>query len=182
SFVEPGEGYLACGWIGKGRLAEPEAVVDAAERLVPRSKSLAGRRIVVTAGPTHEFLDPVRFIGNRSSGKMGIAIAGDLAARGAEVTLITGPTSVALPAVAAVVRVRAAAEMHRAVMEAAAGADALVMAAAVANYTPETVADQKIAHDLSTVSLRLVPTTDIIAEGGSRREGEGGSRQAVVGV
>jgi phosphopantothenoylcysteine decarboxylase / phosphopantothenate---cysteine ligase len=181
SFVEPGEGYLACGWIGKGRLAEPEAVVDAAERLVSRSRSLAGRRIVVTAGPTHEFLDPVRFIGNRSSGKMGIAIAGDLAARGAEVTLITGPTSVALPAVAAVVRVRTAAEMHRAVMEAAAGADALVMAAAVANYTPETVADQKIAHDLSTVSLRLVPTTDIIAEVASRRKREGRRRPLLVG-
>src|SRR6188768_3062201 len=128
SFVEPGEGYLACGWIGKGRLAEPEAVVDAAERLLSRLPSLTGRKIVVTAGPTHESLDPVRFIGNRSSGKMGIAIAGDLSARGAEVTLITGPTSVALPPVAAVVHVRTAAEMHRAVLDATAGADALVMA------------------------------------------------------
>jgi phosphopantothenoylcysteine decarboxylase/phosphopantothenate--cysteine ligase len=126
-------------------------------------------------------LDPVRFIGNRSSGKMGIAIAGDLAARGAEVTLITGPTSVALPPVAAVVRVRTAADMHRAVMEAAAGADALVMAAAVANYRPETVADQKITHDLATVNLRLVPTTDIIAEVASHRKREGRRRPLLVG-
>jgi phosphopantothenoylcysteine decarboxylase / phosphopantothenate---cysteine ligase len=179
--VEPGEGYLACGWIGKGRLAEPDAVVEAAERVLSRSRSLAGRRVVVTAGPTHESIDPVRFIGNRSSGKMGIAIAADLAARGAEVTLITGPTAVTLPVVATVVRVRTAAEMHRAVMEATAEADALVMAAAVANYTPETIAGQKIAHDLSTVSVRLVPTADIIADVALRRKRDHRTRPLLIG-
>ena len=118
SFVEPGEGYLACGWIGKGRLAEPEAVVDAAERLLsPRSLALRPADCRDGGSDATKSLDPVRFIGNRSSGKMGIAIAGELAARGAEVTLITGPTAVVAAAGRpTVVRVRTAAEMHRAVM------------------------------------------------------------------
>jgi phosphopantothenoylcysteine decarboxylase/phosphopantothenate--cysteine ligase len=180
-FVDPGEGYLACGWIGKGRLAEPEAVVDAADRMLTRGRALSGRRIVVTAGPTHENLDPVRFIGNRSSGKMGVAIARELHARGAEVTLIAGPTSVALPHVASVVRVRSAAEMHRAVMEASADADALIMAAAVANYTPETVADQKIAHESDALTLRLVATPDILADVAARRKRRGAGRPLLVG-
>ena len=91
-FVEPGEGFLACGWIGKGRLAEPEVIVEAAERMLRPSGSLLGRRIVISAGPTFEDLDPVRFIGNRSSGRMGYALAAEAARRGAHVVLVSGPT------------------------------------------------------------------------------------------
>ncbi|MBM3779863.1 MAG: bifunctional phosphopantothenoylcysteine decarboxylase/phosphopantothenate--cysteine ligase CoaBC, partial [Acidimicrobiia bacterium] len=129
--VEPGEGYLACGWIGRGRLAEPDVIVEAAVRLLtPAGSALSGRHLVVSAGPTYEDLDPVRYLGNRSSGRMGFAIAAEAARRGARVTLVAGPTSLAPPAVDALVRVRSAREMHGAVMAAAAGADVVVMAAA----------------------------------------------------
>src|SRR6187455_1737318 len=104
-FVEPGEGYLACGWIGKGRLAEPDAIVDAADAMLRPEGPLRGQRVLVTAGPTYEDFDPVRFIGNRSSGRMGYAIAGEAARRGAEVTLVTGPVSIEPPPVREVVRV-----------------------------------------------------------------------------
>src|SRR5581483_6228936 len=114
-FVEPGEGYLACGWIGKGRLAEPDEIVAAAEVMLRPEGPLRGQRVLVTAGPTYEDFDPVRFIGNRSSGKMGFAVAGKAARRGAEVTLVTGPTSLQAPPVHEVVRVRHASEMHEAV-------------------------------------------------------------------
>src|SRR3954464_3066698 len=141
-FVDPGEGYLACGWIGKGRLAEPEMIADAVDRLLASRQSLAGTRVIVTAGPTYEDLDPVRFVGNRSSGKMGYALAAELAARGAAGRLITGPTSLAVPPVASVARVRSARDMHDAVMAALPQADALVMAAAVANYTAASIAGE----------------------------------------
>src|ERR671923_844001 len=98
-FVDPGEGYLACGWIGKGRLAEPEEIVAAAEAIVQPQGPLRGQRVLVTAGPTYEDFDPVRFIGNRSSGKMGYALAAEAARRGAEVTLVSGPTSLEAPRV-----------------------------------------------------------------------------------
>jgi phosphopantothenoylcysteine decarboxylase/phosphopantothenate--cysteine ligase len=166
-FVEPGEGYLACGWIGKGRLAEPEDIVIAAELVLRQRGQLAGRRVLVTAGPTYEDLDPVRYVGNRSSGRMGYAVAGALTARAAEVVLITGPSSVAVPAAARLIRVRSAAEMHRAVMAELPGVDALVMAAAVANYTPDVIAPQKIAHEHEPLTIRLVPTVDILAEAAS---------------
>src|SRR5216110_539441 len=115
-FVEPGEGYLACGWIGKGRLAEPDEIVAAAEVMLRPEGPLRGQRVLVTAGPTYEDFDPVRFVGNRSSGKMGYAIAAEAARRGAEVTLVTGPTTIDMPPVREVVRVRSAAEMHQAVV------------------------------------------------------------------
>src|SRR5262249_10531769 len=105
-FVEPGEGYLACGWIGKGRLAEPEEIVAAAEAILRPDGPLRGRRVLVTAGPTYEDVDPVRFIGNRSSGRMGFAIADQALRRGAEVTLVAGPVSLDPPAVHELVRVR----------------------------------------------------------------------------
>src|SRR5207249_2969361 len=111
-FVDPGEGYLACGWIGKGRLAEPEAIVAAAEAVLRPEGPLRGQRLLITAGPTYEDFDPVRFIGNRSSGRMGYAVAAEAARRGAEVTLVTGPTSLDLPRVHEVVHVRSAAEMR----------------------------------------------------------------------
>jgi phosphopantothenoylcysteine decarboxylase/phosphopantothenate--cysteine ligase len=144
-FVEPGEGYLACGWIGKGRLAEPDEIVEAAVRVLegrsatpgPATDSaLQGLKVLVTAGPTYEDIDPVRYVGNRSSGRMGFALAADAVRRGAEVTLVAGPTTVTPPAVGTLVRVRSAAEMHEAVMRVAAGMDLVVMSAAVADYTP----------------------------------------------
>src|SRR5512132_1577643 len=108
-FVDPGEGYLACGWIGKGRLAEPDEIVAAAEAILRPQGPLRGQRVLVTAGPTYEDVDPVRYIGNRSSGRMGYAIAAEAARRGAEVTLVTGPTSLDPPPVHEIVRVRSAA-------------------------------------------------------------------------
>ena len=147
-FVEPGEGYLACGWIGKGRLAEPEAVVDAAcAVLSPPDSLLRGRHVLVSAGPTYEDLDPVRYLGNRSSGRMGFALAAQARQRGARVTLVAGPTRVEPPAVDEVVRVRSAAEMHEAVMAAASSADVVIMAAAVADFTPASASAAKVAKD-----------------------------------
>lgn len=168
-FVEPGEGYLACGWIGKGRLADPDEIVHAAEAAVTPTGALAGRRVVVTAGPTLEDIDPVRFVGNRSSGRMGFAIAAEATRRGARVTLVAGPTAVEPPRVAAIVRVRRAAEMHHAVMEHAADADVVVMAAAVADYAPAEVTDRKIAKTADTLTLVLTRTPDILGDLGTRR-------------
>ena len=136
-FVEPGEGFLACGWIGRGRLTEPDEVVAAADALVRPRGALVGRSVVVTAGPTYEDLDPVRYVGNRSSGRMGLALAEEAVARGARVVLVTGPTALAPPDAAEVVRVRSASEMRAAVLAHVADADALIMAAAVADYTVE---------------------------------------------
>lgn len=168
-FVDPGEGFLACGWIGKGRLAEPEAIVDAAERILRPSGSLLGRRIVVSAGPTYEDLDPVRFIGNRSSGRMGYAIAAEAARRGAHVVLVSGPSKLDPPSGALVERVRSAAEMARAVTTHAVGADAVVMAAAVADYTPERASDTKMPKGDGPLQVTLVRTRDILAELGRQR-------------
>ena len=164
-FVDPGEGYLACGWIGKGRLAEPEEIVAAADRIVsPRDSMLRGRRVVVTAGPTYEDIDPVRYVGNRSSGRMGYAVAAAAHARGANVTLVAGPTSVEAPATDQVVRVRRAAEMHAAVMRAAEHADVVIMAAAVADYSPVESAAEKIAKSSEPLTLTLQRTPDILAD------------------
>lgn len=170
-FVEPGEGYLACGWIGRGRLAEPEQVLEAVDRLLGPRGTLAGQRILVTAGPTYEDLDPVRYVGNRSSGRMGFAMAAEAARRGATVTLVAGPTSIAPPAgLAEVVRVRSAAEMHAAVLARADEADAVVMAAAVADYTvPGGAHPQKISKDADTLAVTLVRTPDILGDLGARR-------------
>ena len=164
-FVEPGEGYLACGWIGKGRLAEPADVVAAAVRmLAPVDSALRGRRVLVTAGPTLEDIDPVRFVGNRSSGRMGFAIASEAARRGAKVTLIAGPTRVDPPVVDEVVRVRSARQMHAAVLQSAIRADVIVMAAAVADYTPAAPAGEKVAKTDGPLTLQLERTPDILAD------------------
>jgi phosphopantothenoylcysteine decarboxylase/phosphopantothenate--cysteine ligase len=180
ALVEPGEGYLACGWIGKGRLAEPADIVAAALRLVPgRSRALEGVRVVVTAGPTFEDIDPVRFVGNRSSGRMGFALAAEAHCRGAHVTLIAGPTRVDPPAVSVISRVRSAAEMHAAVMQAAAGADAIIMAAAVADYAPTTASPAKVAKADGPITLTLTRTRDILADLGAGRAGR--SRPVLVG-
>ena len=168
-FVDPDEGYLACGWVGKGRLAEPEVIVAAADALLTQgaSASLQGRHIVVTAGPTYEDLDPVRFLGNRSSGRMGFAVAAEARRRGARVTLIAGPTRVEPPAVDRLLRVRNAADMHAAVLTAAPAADAVVMAAAVADYTPAQASAGKIAKTPGPMTLVLERTRDILAELGA---------------
>jgi phosphopantothenoylcysteine decarboxylase / phosphopantothenate---cysteine ligase len=172
--VEPGSGYLACGWTGKGRLAEPEAVVDAAVALLaPADSPLRGTRVLVTGGPTYEDIDPVRFVGNRSSGRMGIALADEARRRGAQVSLVLGPSSLSPQDGVRLERVRSAAEMHAAVLREAEAADVIIMSAAVADYT---VSDgrrpQKVskAHD-QAVTLTLVPTPDILAELGKARAG-----------
>ena len=181
-FVEPGEGYLACGWIGKGRLAEPEAIVEAASRvLAPPDSVLRGRHVLVTAGPTYEDIDPVRFIGNRSSGKMGFALAAEARRRGARVTLVAGPTRLDLPAVDEAVRVRSAAEMHEAVMRVASSVDVVIMAAAVADYAPATVAPGKMAKSDAPLTLVLARTKDILADLGSMRSGMGSTAPVLVG-
>jgi phosphopantothenoylcysteine decarboxylase/phosphopantothenate--cysteine ligase len=175
TFVEPGSGYLACGWIGKGRLAEPAEIVDAAIHLIRPRGPLSERRVLVTAGPTLEDIDPVRFIGNRSSGKMGYALAGEAARRGARVTLISGPTKLPPPRTDELVQVRSAAEMHHAVMSRAEAADVVIMSAAVADYTPASVEGQKIAKQDGPLTLTLTRTRDILADLGqlaSRRQGD----------
>ena len=169
-FVDPGAGYLACGWIGKGRLAEPESIAAAADGVLRQKGTLLGRFVVVTAGPTYEDIDDVRYIGNRSSGKMGYAVAIEAARRGARVVLVSGPTRLDPPDGVEIVRVRRAAEMHGAVQAVAGDADVIVMAAAVADYTPADGAhDGKIEKQDGPLELRLVRTPDILAELGRRR-------------
>jgi phosphopantothenoylcysteine decarboxylase/phosphopantothenate--cysteine ligase len=168
-FVEPGDGFLACGWIGKGRLAEPDDVVEAADTLLRRAGTLAGRFVVVTAGPTYEDIDDVRYIGNRSSGKMGYALATEAARRGARVLLVSGPSSLAAPANVEVIRVRSAAQMHTAVLAQAPQADIVIMAAAVADYTPRERADGKIEKSDDPLAVDLVRTRDILADLGAAR-------------
>lgn len=170
--VEPGEGFLACGWTGKGRLAEPDVIVAAALAIITPARSLAGRRVVVTAGPTYEDIDPVRYVGNRSSGRMGFSIAAEAARRGANVTLVAGPTDIDSPAGVETVRVRRAVEMRDAVMSAAVGSDAVIMAAAVADYAPEP-AVHKMNKSAGPLTLTLHRTPDILSELG-RRRAEGG--------
>ena len=189
-FVEPGEGYLACGWIGKGRLAEPEEIVEAAIRVLEgRSatpgpavdSALGGRKVLITAGPTYEDIDPVRYVGNRSSGRMGFALAAEAVRRGAEVTLVAGPTTMNPPAVAALVRVRSAAEMHDAVMRVAAGMDLVVMSAAVADYTPASRAAGKMAKQEAPLTLTLERTRDILADLGAMRAARNATLPVLVG-
>jgi phosphopantothenoylcysteine decarboxylase/phosphopantothenate--cysteine ligase len=171
-FVEPGEGYLACGWIGKGRLAEPDEIVAAAEEILRPASPLRGQRVLITAGPTYEDFDPVRFIGNRSSGKMGFALAAEAAHRGGEVTLVVGPTDLEPPAVREVVRVRTAVEMHQAVMSRASDMQVVIMAAAVADYMPER-APQKVPKGAETLTMILHKTPDILGDLGHRRQASG---------
>ncbi len=183
-FVEPGEGYLACGWIGKGRLAEPDAIVDAAVRILEERRGdgpLSGLRVVVTAGPTYEDIDPVRFVGNRSSGRMGFALAAGAARRGARVSLVAGPTTLTPPPADRVVRTRSAADMYAAVMAEVPTADVVIMAAAVADYTPASPAGAKMAKGEGPITLTLLRTPDILAELGDRRARLGSTRPLLVG-
>ena len=179
--VEPGSGYLACGWIGKGRLAEPDEVVAAVERVLrPAGSALAGRRVLVTAGPTYEDIDPVRYVGNRSSGRMGYAVAAEAARRGATVTLVTGPSTLPAPPAADVVRVRSADQMHGAVMARVADQDVVIMAAAVADYTPMEKAPDKIVKAEGPLTLTLRRTKDILGDLG-RLPSRASGRPLLVG-
>ena len=177
TFVGPVSGPLAHGDSGMGRLAEPEAIAAAVEDALARAgtmaQDLAGRVVVVTAGPTFEPIDPVRFIGNRSSGKMGVAIAAEASARGADVRLILGPGTVPAPAGVTSLHVGTAEEMRDRVMAEAPAADAIVMAAAVADFRPKAAAPDKLKKDMGTPELSLEPTPDILAElGEARRPGQ----------
>jgi phosphopantothenoylcysteine decarboxylase/phosphopantothenate--cysteine ligase len=166
--VAPEEGRLAGGDIGKGRLASPETIVEAAAAALAANHDLAGLHVLVTAGGTREPIDPVRFVGNRSSGKQGHALADEAAARGAKVTLVT-TTQLPVPATVDVVRVETAAEMAAAVESVAASADIVVMAAAVADFRPVEIADRKLKKRDGIPELTLERTVDILAELGTRK-------------
>lgn len=163
-FIGPASGDLASGLIGPGRLAEPAEIVGAVEAVLARARDLAGRSLLVTAGPTYEPLDPVRFVGNRSSGRMGFALAEAAAARGARVLLVTGPTHLAPPAGVECIRVETTQEMYEAVLAHADGSDAVIKAAAPADYRPAKVAQTKIKKGREVLTLELTPTPDILAE------------------
>jgi phosphopantothenoylcysteine decarboxylase/phosphopantothenate--cysteine ligase len=160
--LAPGEGRLASGATGIGRLPETPEIMAAITRALGKNGLLAGKRVVVTAGGTQEPLDPVRFIGNRSSGKMGYAIAEEASNAGAEVTLISGPVAIAPPHGVTLVNVITAKSMEAAVLEAVQNADALVMAAAVADYTPAEVSEQKIKKTGDTLAITLKRNPDIL--------------------
>ena len=169
-FVEPTEGNLACGWTGPGRLAEPSSIVTAVEESLRPRGSLLGRRLLITAGPTYEDLDPVRFLGNRSTGRMGRALAQAATRRGARVILVAGPISLEMPAGVEVVKVRSASEMYRSVMERKTEADAMILAAAVADYTPTNgPRSQKLCKDQHVETIKLTRTLDILADLGAWR-------------
>ena len=171
--AEPASGHLACGAEGKGRLPEPEQLLELCLHAVAREKDLLGKRVLVTAGPTREALDPVRYLTNRSSGRMGYAIAKAAARRGAEVTLVSGPTALPRPGYMEVVDVESAQEMYEAVTGRAPEMDVIIKAAAVADYRPETVADNKIKKKDGELSIPLERTKDILAAlGQSKRPGQ----------
>lgn len=160
--VGPVSGPLAHGDTGPGRLVEPEDIFRAAEEVLARGRDLAGRRILVTAGPTHEPIDPVRFLGNRSSGRMGFAIAAEAWARGAEVVVVAGPTTATPPDGPRLVRIETAEELLAAVLAELPATDALVMAAAVADFRPADPAAAKVRREGGVPDLRLEPTADVL--------------------
>ncbi|HJP65054.1 MAG TPA: bifunctional phosphopantothenoylcysteine decarboxylase/phosphopantothenate--cysteine ligase CoaBC [Actinomycetota bacterium] len=169
--VGPVEGALAAGDEGIGRMAEPEDI-EAAVAVAVGPRDLSGRSIIVTAGPTHEPIDPVRFLGNRSSGKMGYAVAAEAVRRGADVTLVSGPVQLPPPPGAEVIAVETAEEMAAAVFEHYPSSEAVVMAAAVADWRPAEPADQKLKKEHGAPEFALAPTTDILSTLGKRKEGQ----------
>jgi phosphopantothenoylcysteine decarboxylase/phosphopantothenate--cysteine ligase len=171
-FADPVSGYLACGWEGKGKMQEPALIFEEALAALS-SKDLAGLKILVTAGPTREEIDPVRYISNHSSGRMGYAIARAARVRGAEVTLVSGPVSLSPPQGVTMINVVSAEEMLREVLTIAGKADVIIKAAAVADYRPATREDHKIKKDSGGESLALVKNSDILAElGKAKRSGQ----------
>ena len=167
--IQPAKGHLACGDTGAGKMPEPEELFDYICQAIEYPKDLEGKKILVTAGPTRESIDPVRFITNHSSGKMGYALAKAAARRGAEVTLVSGPVSLPAPRFLETVYVETAKEMFQAVSELALKQDAIIKAAAVADYRPAAVADHKIKKSGGELSLELEPTDDILAWLGQHR-------------
>lgn len=167
--VEPGSGYLACGWLGQGRLAETDAIVDAALAILQPRRDLAGETVLVTAGPTVEDIDPVRFVSNRSSGRMGYRIAEAARDRGARVILVSGPTALEAPAGVETLAVRSAEEMQRAVLGRAGEATVVIAAAAVSDYRPAERAASKVKKTQGALSLPLVRTPDILKGLGERK-------------
>ncbi len=169
--VEPSEGYLACGMTGSGRLAEQEQILKAVREVLPAKQDLAGESVLVTAGPTCEDLDPVRYLTNRSSGKMGYAVAAAAVHRGAKVVLISGPTSLEVPPGVERIGIRSAEDMQGAVQARFSGCTIAVFAAAVADYRPAEKFGQKLKRGKDAITLRLEPNPDILASV-AREKGE----------
>ena len=167
--MEPLFGHLACGAVGKGKMPEPDDIYDRIEAILACKKDLQGLRILVTAGPTQESLDPVRYLTNHSSGKMGYAIAHAAMLRGADVTLVSGPTALKYPPLVRTIPIVTAQDMYEAVTREAEHADIIIKAAAVADYTPETVADNKIKKSDNDLSIPLRRTQDILGYLGTHR-------------
>ncbi|NEN82664.1 bifunctional phosphopantothenoylcysteine decarboxylase/phosphopantothenate--cysteine ligase CoaBC [Paenibacillus elgii] len=169
-FIEPGTGQLACGYVGKGRLAEPEEIVAAVERFFQEKRLLEGKRVLVTAGATVERIDPVRYLTNDSSGKMGYAIAEEARRMGASVTLVTGKASIAAPTGVTVVKVESALEMMEAVLSRLPEQDVIIKAAAVADYRPAEQAEHKIKKNEDEMTMRMVKNPDIAQAVGERKK------------
>lgn len=160
--IEPESGYLACGDTGRGKMPEPEDLLEYILQEVACEKDMAGKKVLITAGPTREAIDPVRFLSNHSTGKMGYALARNAARRGAQVTLITGPTTIRKPQFADVIEVTTAEEMYQQTAQAFEGSDIIIMSAAVADYRPASVSDHKIKKTDTDMSIPLERTRDIL--------------------
>ena len=170
-FVQPDSGYLACGDIGSGRLPTPEAIADATCSLLQGSTDLVGEHVLITAGPTHEPIDPVRYIANRSSGKMGLELARAARDRGANVTLIAGPIELPIPAGIETIHVQTASQMYSAAVKAFGRSTIAILAAAVADYTPSAPSDHKLKKAVDPIdSIPLIQTQDILAELSSNKK------------
>jgi len=178
--VSPDSGYLACGMIGAGRLAEPEKIVAATLEWLGILQDLAGETVLITAGPTYEPVDPVRYIGNRSSGRMGYALADAALRRGAKVVLVSGPTALAPPSAAETIFVETAQQMRTAVLDRWESVSIIIMAAAVGDYQVKNVATEKIKRG-GAMELQLEPNADILADLGSLRQATGNSKPILIG-
>ena len=171
-FVDPVSGHLACRTEGVGKMAEPEQIHSVIEQLLAKRRDLVGKRVLVTAGPTREPIDPVRFVSNRSSGKMGYAIAQAAVGRGADVVLVTGPVALTVPAGVRAIQIETAEQMERAALSEFDAADIVIAAAAVADYRPVETADVKIKSTAPSLTVSMTSTTDILAEMGRRKKGQ----------
>ncbi|MFB0564899.1 MAG: bifunctional phosphopantothenoylcysteine decarboxylase/phosphopantothenate--cysteine ligase CoaBC [Candidatus Aminicenantaceae bacterium] len=171
-FVEPGKGYLACQEEGWGRLAEPEKIVEEGLKLIGKRRNLEGKTVLITAGPTREYMDPVRFISNRSSGKMGYELAEEAMSRGAEVILVSGPTQILPPAKAELKKVCTADEMEAEVLKSFPRADVVIMAAAVSDFRFQEVTPLKVKKEELAKTVELVQTSDILKKLSKKKEGK----------
>lgn len=169
-FIEPGEGFLACGYVAKGRLEEPETIISLLHDFFTAPKPLQGKRILVTAGPTREKIDPVRFMTNFSTGKMGYALAGEAAKLGAEVVLVTGPTNLEIPNGVEAVRVESAQEMLEAVLDRYSSMDVVIKTAAVADYRPKNAHEEKMKKQDGDLVIELERTIDILRTLGAQKD------------